>query len=224
MYKSILAALCVSAIGFSAQAASLSGVFNVDIRHLDPADDIASQATRANFNALTSLDTILYTGNIDFETKVGSGTTIGSWLNSGVTRTGPGASVTGLDPATANTQQSKGNVFANPGNGKSTFYLFSSTFANAFDLTFKHDDGIAVFDDGVLLGDRVGPTALKTTQINGFDGGLLEILYVASNSDPSILHATASTTPVPAPVPLPAAAWLLLSGIGGLAAMARRRA
>jgi len=34
---------------------------------------------------------------------------------------------------------------------------------------------------------------------------------------------TAAPTPTPSPVPLPAAAWLMLSGLGGVAAFARRR-
>ena len=80
-----------------------------------------------------------------------------------------------------------------------------------------HDDGIALYDDGALRGGFVGPNGKRTTEVDGFDGGKFSLLYVATNSDPSILNVDV------APVPLPAALPLLAVGLGGLGLMRLRR-
>jgi hypothetical protein len=87
------------------------------------------------------------------------------------------------------------------------------------DLTITHDDGVAVFDDGVEIGFSRGPTAEKTTVVNGFDGGALQFIYVATNGNPSVFEVNQIMNPVPLPAGLP----MLLGALGLLGWRARRR-
>ena len=211
------------------QAATLTGAFSVTAVNVTNLDSAQSQATRANFDAaldkanggtsgfggmdsVATADSFGYVGPLDFETSNGSATTITDWL-----LTGAGASaLSGLDGAFGGLTQSKSNI--NNGSATTTFYLFEADFSvPAGDFTVRHDDGIAVFEDGGLLGARVGPTSVKTTMVPGFGGGEFEILYVATNNDPSILEVDV------APIPLPAAAWMLISAVAGMGFLARKR-
>jgi hypothetical protein len=205
-----------------ASAATLSGTFDVTVVNVTNLNSAQSQATLANYNAalagtlgdgneVFNFDTFTYTGALDFETRNGNATTIAGWLTSkGVTLPAD------LDATVGGLQQSKSNI--NDGSATTTFYLFDLVSPlGAADFTVVHDDGIAIFDGGVLVGDRVGPTAVKTTKVTGFDGGDFELLYVATNNDPSILNVDVS------PIPLPAGLPLLAVGLGGLVALRRRR-
>lgn len=224
MKKTIYAATAVFLLGMvgSAQAATLSGTFDVKAVNITNAGVAESQATKASFDAalMTGVtEDFTYIGSLDFSTNVGNATTVASWLATGVANS-VGGSVQGLDNAFGIKTLSTGNVFANPGTATTTFFLFTlKTFLGAADFTVIHDDGIAIYDDGVLRGGLVGPTSKKTTEVKGFDGGKFSILYVATNSDPSILNVDANV----APVPLPAALPLLAAGLGGLGLMRLRR-
>ncbi|RYH05909.1 VPLPA-CTERM sorting domain-containing protein [Tropicimonas sp. IMCC6043] len=81
-----------------------------------------------------------------------------------------------------------------------------------------HDDGISAYDDGVLvsLASAADPTRAITTEFL-FNGGDFRLIYAAANGNPEVLSVTTT------PIPLPAGGLLLLSGLGGFAAFARRR-
>jgi|OM-RGC.v1.011799071 hypothetical protein len=231
--KTLLAAAVAALVTTgAAQAATLTGEFSVTAVNVTNLTSAQSRATRANFDAALDkalggtstfggsdsdarTDTFTYTGALDFFTNNQSNTTIGDWLATG------GGTLVDLDGfgasnGFADLQQSKGSIGS--GTATTTFYLFDANFSvPASDFTVIHDDGIAVFENAALLGDSVGPTARKVTEIPGFGGGEFEILYVATNSDPSILNVDV------APVPLPAAAWLLMGGLAGLGVLGRKR-
>ena len=228
MIKQLLAAsVAAVTIAGAAGAATLSGTFTVEAVNATGMSGTASQATLANFNAAwagTDLSpgtpsafvtsTFTYTGALDFDTRGQglSGTTISQFLDTGTGSSNEVASFGGL----LNSSGSIGSSTAT-----TTFYKFTAVNPQSLDFSIVHDDGVAVFDDNVLLGASVGPNSVlpNPTLIDGFDGGTLSFLYVSTNSDPSVFIVDATT-----PVPLPAAGFMLLAGLGGLAALRRKKA
>lgn len=226
MRKSILAAAAVSLLAMmgTAQAATMNGTFTVTAVNVKNVNAAQSNATKAAFQAALAMmgavsDVFTYKGDLKFSTsnnvpQGNSTTTIAQWLASA------GGTVTGLDLAFGGLQQSKGNVFANPGTATTTFYLFERLAGlGKGEFKVRHDDGIEIYDDGTSIGGFFAPTSVRNTTVKGFDGGKFSILYVATNSDPSILHVDANV----APIPLPAAFPLLAVGLGGLGLMRLRR-
>lgn len=215
-FKTTLGALAIVAVSaVSAAAATLSGTFTVQVVNKTNLTSAQSQATRANFDTYfnaasdnVTKDTFTYTGALDFATFGGDSTTIAQWLASNV----PGTE--DINGTVGRLQLSKANI--NNGTATSTFFLFTLANLGATNFSIDHDDGIAVFDDGVRIGGNNGPTSQVTTAVNGFNGGKFELLYVATNSNPSVLRVSA--------VPVPAAGFLLLGALGGLAALRRRKA
>jgi hypothetical protein len=214
------AAIALCSMAGASQAATMSGTFDVRAVNITNVNSTQSQATMANFNnALLSgvSDVFTYIGSLNFSTNAGGATTVASWLATGVANS-VGGSVVGLDSALSTKQLSKGNI--NNGTATTTFFLFTAkSYVGAADFSVRHDDGIAVYDDNARIGGFLGPNSVRTTEVDGFDGGKFSILYVATNSDPSILKVDATL----APVPLPAALPLLAAGLGGLAMLRRRR-
>jgi Tfp pilus assembly protein PilX len=224
MRKSIIAAAVLALAGMagSAQAATLNGTFNVTAVNVKNVNSAQSNATMAAFQAALAMlgavsDAFTYKGDLNFSTtnnvpQGNSTTTIRQWLDSA------GGMVSGLDATFGGLQQSKGNI--NNGTATTTFYLFER-LGRVGEGEFKvtHDDGIEIYDDGTSIGGFFAPTSVKTTTVKGFDGGKFSILYVATNSDPSILNVDANV----APIPLPAALPLLAAGLGGLGLMRLRR-
>jgi hypothetical protein len=226
MRKSFLAAAVIALSGMvgAAQAATMNGTFTVTAVNVKNVNAAQSNSTKAAFQAALAMagamsNVFTYKGDLKFSTSNNnpagnSPTTILQWLQTG------GGTLSGLDPIFGGLQQSKGNIFATPGTATTTFYLFerlASLGKGEFKVT--HDDGIQIYDDGVSIGGFFNPTSKRDTTVKGFDGGKFSILYVATNSDPSILHVDANV----APVPLPAALPLLAAGLGGLALLRRRR-
>ena len=161
----------------------------------------------------TFLQTITYTGALDFATSIGSSTTIGSWL-----ATGAGV-VSGLTGGTSGTQLSSADI--NAGTATTTFFDIVGVFAQGFNSIVRHDDGITAFDDGTQIASSANPTTVVDTAVNGFNGGTWRLIYAATNSDPSILRVTGDR--LPSTVPVPAAGFLLFGALGGLAALRRRK-
>ena len=198
----------------AASAATLSGTFSINIYQTVGANAAQSAATVANLAASTFLDSIVYNGDLNFATSVGDTTTIGSWLATGV-----GGTVFGLDPLVAALQQSKGNITNTT--ATTTFYDIVGVFTSGFNSVIRHDDGISVFDDGNALFASAAPTAVTTSNVNGFNGGTWRLIYAATNSDPSVMRVTGDN--LPSAVPVPAAGLLLLGALGGLALLRRRK-
>ncbi|WP_425038560.1 VPLPA-CTERM sorting domain-containing protein [Primorskyibacter sp. S187A] len=218
----LIAASALCAFAMPAVAATLSGTFSVDIYQRTNATSAEARADAANLLAADTvfLETITYTGQIDFGTRnMDDSTTIEDWLNTGV-----GGSFTPLSSTTAALQLSRPNI--RQGSATVTFFDFTATFLSGFDSVIRHDDGITAYDDGVAYATRANPTSVVNTNATGFDGGDWRLLYAATNGDPSILKVTGSDLPDPfiAPVPLPAGLPLLLAGLGGLALLRRRAA
>lgn len=223
--------------GSVAGAATLSGTFLVGAVNVTNLNSTESRATLSNYlsalelalsgtgafadgDSVAVLDTFDYTGDIDF--RVGGPQKETPYSVEDWVKTGTGI-YSGLDDPLASTQLS----FPNIGNGSATttFFLFALLSSDldmarvtGFDVT--HDDGVRFFENGTSIGGVNGPTSVRNTEIPSFGGGTLEILYVATNGNPSILEVDARVSPIP----LPAGAWLLLGGLGALGALRRRKA
>ena len=159
----------------------------------------------------------MFEGALDFGTFDGTdGTTIQQWLNTSV-----GSTTTWIGSDLGDTQLSKDGI----GNGTATtsfFYFELVEDLGAGDFIVTHDDGFAIFNGEEAgqnrVGGRNGPTVEVVTEVLGFEGGVFELLYVATNGDPSVLNVNYDASEIPVPASLP----LLMAGIGGLAFMRRR--
>lgn len=229
MKHAMLVAALVAA-PMAVNAATLSGNFTVTAVNVTNLTSAESQATWDNYqdalddtlggtNSVSISDTFTYVGDLDF--RVGQPQTanpysISTWLGTGA---GAGeGNFFDLDATFGNLQLSFPNI--NNGTATSTFFLFTlNALLSPGNFTVTHDDGIALYDDGVLRGGNVGPTGEVTTNVTGFNGGVFSILYVATNGNPSILEVQTTATVVP----LPAGALLLLTGLGAMTFAARRR-
>ncbi|ABD53713.1 VPLPA-CTERM sorting domain-containing protein [Jannaschia sp. CCS1] len=231
MFKKIVAA-SIAAVVFAgaAQAVPLSGVFDVVAINVTNASRAQSQATFGNYvDAINGVDTspnttstfethiFNYDGILDFDTRgepFSPLTTISQFLSTGT------GTLIGMDNTFGSLRNSQGNI--DDATATTTFYFFSLKTATPYDLTITHDDGVAVFNNGDLLGGLVGPNAVQPepTLVNGSVAGDLSFLYVSTNSDPSVFIVDAAEV---APVPLPAGAVLLLGALGGLAVVRHRK-
>jgi hypothetical protein len=109
--------------------------------------------------------------------------------------------------------------------GTQTEFLFGFSESGATNISITHDDGIALFVNGVLQtpsnGQTAGQAALPTnsllTTYSNVPAGAITLAYVASNGLPEVLNMAVTA------VPLPAAGWLFGAGLGGIALLMRRR-
>jgi hypothetical protein len=230
--KHLMLAAAMLFAPLAAGAATLNGNFTVSAVNVTNLSRAESQATWSNFqaalldtlgggNSVSKSDEFTYIGDLDFRVNtVGDAPyTISTWLG-----TGQGAgenNVSGLDPVFGALQLSRSNIDSGTGTAITTFFLFTlNAILSPGTFTVKHDDGIAIFDDGILRGGKIGPTGETTSVVNNFNGGKFSILYVATNGNPSILEVNTTA----AVVPLPAGGLLLLTGLGAMLFARRRRA
>jgi hypothetical protein len=229
---STIVALSLASVGAAGASTFLSGVFNVTAVNVTNLSTSESAATLSNFNAalagtlgnpasgpnpsVYNSDTFVYDGALNF--SVGqpqrADQRIDDWLDTA------GGDVFGLSSVFAGLQLSFPDI--GKGTATTTFFLFErigNLTAGVFDI--RHDDGVALFDDGVRAGGFNGPNGVRNTNNIAFDGGAVSILYVATNGNLSVLQV--QNTAQPAPGPLPAALPMLLAALGGLGVMARRR-
>jgi len=93
--------------------------------------------------------------------------------------------------------------------------------------TFAYDQNPSFFQDGIMAGIGADLSLFLVSEVF-IDGGrgavindlkdeLLGALNLSANGDLSFISASVD------PVPLPAAAWLMISGLAGLAGVSRRR-
>jgi hypothetical protein len=222
MFKSVLIASAVAiATSSAALASTIGGSVTINIFQSTNTNTATASATDANIAASTYLDTITYTGFLDFGTFTQNNnppdtTTIAQWLDTGV-----GGSYTGLDGSVGDLQLSKPDI-GGSGTATTTFFEFLGLAdAPGFTFDITHDDGFSFFDDGAAVASNAGPTSQTTQSGIVFDGGEFRLIYAATNGDPSVLKLAGQGTL--APVPLPAAGFLLVGALGGLAAVRRRR-
>lgn len=209
MKKKIATLLTITALGALssvAQAATLTGIFNVDIYTYNAGGVAANaDATEANLAGKTLTASGTYIGALDFFTTGSPSPTVAGFLGSGT-----GAFSLGVGDASG--QMTSGTFQT------TTLFDFTSNFTGGFAGNIQHDDGISLYDDGVLI---TGASAAKPTA-NGdtdyaFSGGDFRLVYSAANGNPEELNVDVSA------VPLPAAAWLFGSALLGLVAVKRRK-
>lgn len=207
------AALLVGA-ATTASAAILTGTFDVSVYQRLEVDRTESEATEGNVTAAGSpVAALTYTGALDFSTNDQSdSTTIADWFSSNPDGASAISSLTGSLADTLSTP----NI--DDGSALATFIVFSTNLGNASGSgTVTHDDGFTMLYNGAVAGSFQDPTSKRTTSytIPGGGSGDFELIYVATNGDPSILQVSA--------VPVPAAGLLLLTALAGGAAVAHRR-
>ncbi|QIE54075.1 VPLPA-CTERM sorting domain-containing protein [Pikeienuella piscinae] len=189
-----------------------AATFSIDIYNFD-ANGIEADAaaTAANVGAQTLLETVSYSGPLDFSVDAANGlSTIGDFFASG------SGSVSGLSAGVAGLTLSSGAGSSSAVFRTTTFLDITANFASGFYGDIMHDDGISLFDDGILVtAASAQPPTTQITTAYSFDGGAFRLIYAAANGDPSVLNVSQ--------VPLPATALLLVGAIGGLGFVSRRR-
>lgn len=203
-----VAAIAAGAATFgTANAAVLTGTFNIGVYNYNAGgSSAAADATAANVAAHNVagefLGNFTYTGDLNFITTGGGGSSILEFLQSAG---GALSSTTGL-----NTLISAG------GFGTTTLLDITANLGALANGVISHDDGISLFQNGVLIVDSAAPTVDINTPFT-FAGGAFRLIYSAANGNPEVLRVDAS------PVPLPGALLLFMGGLGGLGAVTRRR-
>lgn len=212
--KALVAAVTVATLGIAsvAQAVTVGGSAIINIYTYN-AGGVASNAdaTVANLAGKTLTAQVLYTGLLDFFTDGANTTTVDDFLTS------QGGSYSLISGNT-------GGLMTSGGFGTTTLFDFQAIANFDFAGTVYHDDGITMFDGGVLVtpAGSEDPTANGVSAYTMTGGNSFRLIYSAANGNPEKLLVLADDGGSIA-VPLPAGGLLLLSGLGGFAAFARRR-
>lgn len=216
------ATLSFTAFSVGAEAATLSGLFEVQVvNYVAEGSSTDALANRSNFDARYATadndhkDTFTYEGDLDFfinnrNPVNGDLESIADFLATGL------GTVSGLDIGDLR--------LSTPTFAITTLFSFTEVYSNAFDTRITHDDGFTIYDDGEELIGFANPTGIRTTPVTGtinFSGGEFNLIYAAANGNPSKLLVEGDGVSA---VPLPASAFLLIGAMGGLGALSRRRA
>ncbi|MEP0961906.1 MAG: VPLPA-CTERM sorting domain-containing protein [Roseobacter sp.] len=220
-------ALAVTSVGISAQAATLSGDFEVRVVNYTFNTNQSSSvalANQSNFDARfdnavdgETRDTFTYSGELDFFVdnfpRDVDAESIADFFASNTN-----GSVSGLDSVVGNLQLSA------PTFQTTTLFEFTEIYSNSFDTRVTHDDGFSIYnDDGSELVSFANPTGIRTTPTTGvlnFEGGEFTLVYAAANGNPSKLLVEGDGIPA---VPLPAPALMLMAGLGAFAGLRRKK-
>jgi hypothetical protein len=192
-------------------AAPLIGTFNVNIYQFSAnGNDNAADALLTNPN-LTPGN--LLAGNVTFTgslalTSDGTNNTVGGFLGSS------GATFSLLPDAAS-------QPISASGYGTTTIFRFDDTLAEGLIGTIIHDDGIGLYQSGVLLtpvgaADPTTPVATAYT----ISPGTFTLVYSAANGVPEVLNFNVAQT---VPVPEPASLALFGAGMLGLGMVSRKR-
>lgn len=218
--KALVAAAMTAGMAVSAQAAVINGEFwqvesdnpildeqgvNNHLSHILEADSIiASGAPIATFHS-TGIDYPAgATGSIS------SGTSLSNFLGG---TTGDGGSIVGTDASDLLL-----SVF------RFTGFVDLTAGAHTFDL--GSDDGFRLTIGGTQVAIQATERGFGTTSVNADLGAgvqAFELIYFEDDGNTGIEFKIDGSvvTGVAAPVPLPAAGWMLIAGVGGLAALRR---
>jgi len=208
----IAASIAALSLGTAAHAASLSGLFNVQVNNYN-AGGSGSNARALPQNLWVNNggpdDFFRYDGSLDFRVPNPDNTDLETIADFLVTGTG---SVMGLDPMVADLRLSS------PTFQDTTIFSFTTIIPYDVMLEVRHDDGLSVVDDGMVVANSVNPTTERTTGPFLMTAGQARFYYVAANGNPSVFEVDVS----PAPLPMPAA--LLLASLAGLGLARRKKA
>lgn len=187
----------------SAGAATMTGTFDINVYTYNAGGSAPNaSATVANLVGKTLTANVTYTGDIDFMTN-GNSTTLADFLGSGT-----GSYV-------VNSGSVAGQMTAG-GFGTTSLFDITSTITGSYKAVATHDDGLSVYNNGSLVADSSYPTSAIPTPFN-LTSGSLRMIYSAANGNPEQLNVQLS------PVPVPAGGILLLSALGGVAALRRKK-
>ncbi len=221
----VAAGLC--AFGAVAQAATLSGTFEVRVVNYTFGSNQNSSVAKANqsnfdnrYDAAAdgvNRDTFIYTGSLDFFVDNNPRDldleSIADFLD-----TAPDGSVSGLDDVVG------GLKLSAPTFRVTTLFEFTEVYSNAFETRVTHDDGFSMYDDGETLLSYANPTGIRSTPKTGtvnFTGGEFKLIYAAANGNPSKLLVEGNGIPA---VPLPAGILLMGTALAGFGVIRRRKA
>ncbi len=196
----------------------------------------AASATSVTFDFTDNTQLVSNTGNTAVFSNGGVTLTIGGYdFSGGINGTGTVADATAWNNGIGLRSLVRHDVHFVDGWYDEYLTLSFSTAldvtAASFSYADQHDDwrfysgalGSQLFEDsGSMSGNGQG-NSVYSTLINSASIGTQFLIGTAWNNSQWKLSSLTVELPHTAPIPLPAAGWMLLAGMGGLAAISRRR-